>query len=74
MITSGTSLFCESASIDSDCLAVLNEALSFFDRIVEVVGADGLGVFNFTVGADDNDVPFIFATIEPGRGSAATIC
>ena len=74
MITSGTSLFCESASVDCDRLAVLDEALSFFDRIVEVVGANGLGVLNLSVGADDNDVPFIFAAIEPGGCSPATVC
>ena len=74
MITSGTSLFCESAAVDSDRLAVADEALCFFDCIVEVVGTDGLGVLNFAVGADDNDVPFILAAVEPGRGSAATVC
>ena len=74
MITRGRELFCKPAAVDSDRLAVANEALGFFDRIVEVVGTDGLAVFNFAVGADDNDVPFILAAVEPGRGSAATVC
>ena len=73
MITSWP-LLCEATAVDSNSFAVLDEALSFFNSIVKAVGANGLGVLDYTVGADDNDVPFIFAAIEPSRGSATTVC
>ena len=65
MITSWP-LFCEATAVDSNSFSVLDEALGFFNSIVKAVGANGLGIFNLSVGADDNDVPFIFATIQAG--------
>ena len=63
------SLFYESSSIDCNRFTMFGEFEGFMDGTVEVVRADGKTFFRATVGIEDNDVPFIFATIQSNGGA-----